>query len=47
MVRKRNATAAANSGLISRALGDAFRKLDPRTLIKNPVIFVTGVVAAW
>jgi K+-transporting ATPase ATPase B chain len=32
--------------LLARAAGDAFRKLDPRTLAKNPVIFVTEVVAA-
>ena len=25
---------------------DAFRKLDPRALVRNPVIFVTEVVAA-
>lgn len=28
------------------ALGDAVRKLDPRQLIRNPVIFVTEIVAA-
>ncbi len=32
--------------LIAPAIGDAFRKLDPRQLIRNPVIFVTAVVAA-
>jgi K+-transporting ATPase ATPase B chain len=32
--------------LLTRAAGDAFRKLDPRGLIRNPVIFVTEVVAA-
>ena len=32
--------------LIVPAIGDAFRKLDPRTLIRNPVMFVTAVVAA-
>ncbi|MFI5020229.1 MAG: potassium-transporting ATPase subunit KdpB [Alphaproteobacteria bacterium] len=28
------------------AIGDAFRKLDPRTLVKNPVMFAVEVVAA-
>ncbi|MCA1405480.1 potassium-transporting ATPase subunit KdpB [Ensifer sp. IC3342] len=28
------------------AIGDAFRKLDPRSLAKNPVIFVVAVVSA-
>jgi K+-transporting ATPase ATPase B chain len=31
--------------LLSRAIGDAFRKLNPRTLLRNPVIFVTEVVS--
>ncbi len=32
--------------LIAPAIGDAFRKLDPRQLIRNPVMFVTASVAA-
>ena len=32
--------------LVVPAIGDAFRKLDPRVLIRNPVMFTTGVVAA-
>ncbi len=31
--------------LILPAIGDAFKKLDPRQLIKNPVLFVTATVA--
>ena len=31
--------------LLLPALGGAFVKLDPRTLVRNPVMFVTGVVA--
>jgi K+-transporting ATPase ATPase B chain len=31
--------------LIGPAIVDAFKKLDPRKLIKNPVMFTTGVVA--
>ncbi|MCX9146026.1 potassium-transporting ATPase subunit KdpB [Erythrobacter sp. WG] len=41
----------ANSGMFDRALigpaaRDAFVKLDPRTLARNPVMFATAVVAA-
>ncbi len=36
----------ASPDLVGRAAVDAVRKLDPRTLAKNPVIFVTEVVAA-
>jgi len=32
--------------LIAPAIGDSFRKLDPRELIRNPVMFTTAVVAA-
>ena len=45
MLRKRYKVASFDRGLIMRAVGDAFRKLDPRVLIKNPVIFVTAVVS--
>ena len=31
--------------MLSRALGDAFVKLNPRHLLKNPVIFTTWIVA--
>ena len=31
--------------LIVPAIGDAFRKLDPRQLVRNPVMFVTACVA--
>ena len=31
--------------IIGPAIGSAFAKLDPRSLIKNPVMFVVGVVA--
>ena len=32
--------------LVVPAIGDSFKKLDPRQLIKNPVLFTTAVVAA-
>ena len=34
-----------NGAIISRAVRDSFAKLNPATLIRNPVIFVTEVVA--
>ncbi len=39
-------TAAGTSGLYAAAARQSFVKLDPRTLWRNPVMFVTGVVAA-
>src|SRR2546425_11078585 len=37
--------AGADSKILQRALLDSFRKLDPRTMIKNPVMFVVEVGA--
>ena len=44
--RKRYASAVTDPALIRRAAIDAFAKLDPRHLVRNPVIFVTAVVSA-
>src|SRR6202023_2470610 len=35
----------ADSAILSRAVVDSFRKLNPRTMIKNPVMFVVEVGA--
>jgi potassium-transporting ATPase ATP-binding subunit len=35
----------AESAILSRAMVDSFRKLDPRTMVKNPVMFVVEVGA--
>src|SRR5246127_252373 len=35
----------ADSAILSRAIADSFRKLDPRTMVKNPVMFVVEVGA--
>jgi K+-transporting ATPase ATPase B chain len=35
-----------DSAILLSALGDAFRKLDPRIMARNPVMFVVEVVAA-
>ena len=44
-------TTSGQTGLFQRelvvpAIRDSFVKLDPRTLVRNPVMFVTGIVAA-
>lgn len=36
----------ADTAILSRAIVDSFRKLDPRIMIKNPVMFVVEVGAA-
>src|SRR6516162_177485 len=41
-IKKKSLTDAA---LLSRAIADSIRKLDPRTMIKNPVMFVVEVGA--
>jgi potassium-transporting ATPase ATP-binding subunit len=42
--QKRKHTPKANmAGIYQRAIRDAFRKLDPRTAIKNPVMFLVWV----
>src|SRR5258708_25895174 len=35
----------ADSAILSRAIFDSFQKLDPRTMVKNPVIFVGELCA--
>jgi K+-transporting ATPase ATPase B chain len=46
MARKRYQSATLDPAFLSRAASDAFRKFDPRSLVKNPVMFVTAVVSA-
>ena len=46
-LRKRMPVSAlADPKIVVPAIGSAFLKLDPRTLIKNPVMFVVEIVAA-
>ncbi len=40
-------TSILDARILVPALGGAFRKLDPRTLIKTPVMFVVAVVSAF
>ena len=43
--RIKGVPAGVDRDIIVTAIGDAFRKLDPRTLVKNPVMFAVEVVA--
>ena len=46
-LRKRvQVSALLDAKIVMPSIGSAFRKLDPRTLIKNPVMFVLEVVTA-
>jgi K+-transporting ATPase ATPase B chain len=46
MSHKVVAPALFDAAIIKRAVMDAFHKLDPRELARNPVIFVTEAVSA-
>ena len=46
MAQTTNASALFNSTIFVQAIKDALAKLNPKTLARNPVIFVTEVVAA-
>ena len=39
------ASSMFSAKLVVPAIGDSFKKLDPRQLVKNPVLFTTAVVA--
>ena len=41
----RSSPSLFTAALIAPAIGDAFKKLDPRLLVRNPVMFVTAIVA--
>jgi len=43
---KSNTISVLNTDIFVPAIGDAFKKLDPRLMVKNPVMFVTMVGAA-
>jgi potassium-transporting ATPase ATP-binding subunit len=46
MTKREKTTSIWNTKIIKRAIGDSFRKLDPRTMMKNPVMFVVEVGSA-
>jgi len=43
--RRTSASTLTDAKILGPALVDAFRKLDPRLMIRNPVMFTVGVVA--
>ncbi|WP_026791311.1 potassium-transporting ATPase subunit KdpB [Pleomorphomonas oryzae] len=43
---KSRSASLLDAGILLPAIGGAFRKLDPRSLIRNPVMFVVAVVSA-
>jgi K+-transporting ATPase ATPase B chain len=43
MAEKSKKISIWDAKIISRAVGDSFRKLDPRTMMRNPVMFVVEV----
>ena len=45
-IRKMSASALFDRKIVVPAIGSAFVKLNPRTLIKNPVMFVLEIVSA-
>ncbi|MDB5097692.1 MAG: kdpB, partial [Cyanobacteria bacterium RYN_339] len=40
---RRHTPKVDRSGLYQRAVADAFKKLDPRVMAKNPVMFVVEI----
>src|SRR5690242_17012623 len=45
LIHRKRGVAGISSDILITAAGDAFRKLDPRTLIRNPVMFVVELVS--
>ena len=45
MSNTRSSSSLLDPAILGPAIGESFRKLDPRTLIRNPVMFVVEVVA--
>ena len=43
MAEKSKRVSIWDAKIITRAVGDSFRKLDPRTMMRNPVMFVVEV----
>jgi K+-transporting ATPase ATPase B chain len=46
LIHRKRGVAGISSDILLNAVGDAFRKLNPRTLIRNPVMFVVEIVSA-
>jgi potassium-transporting ATPase ATP-binding subunit len=45
--RERQATSLFEPAIVKRAIGDAFKKLNPRSEARNPIMFVVLVGAVW
>ncbi|HYI69117.1 MAG TPA: potassium-transporting ATPase subunit KdpB [Skermanella sp.] len=45
MIHRSSEISLLDAGIAAQAVGVAFRKLDPRELVRNPVIFVTAAAA--
>src|SRR5271168_4218012 len=46
MGSRKRAVAGVSSDILMGAVGESFRKLNPRTLMRNPVMFVVEIVSA-
>src|SRR5262249_34971755 len=44
-VQRKRAVAGVSSDILIGAIGESFRKLNPRTLARNPVMFVVEIVS--
>src|ERR1700722_563380 len=44
-IRRKRGVAGISTDILVTAAGEAFKKLDPRTLIRNPVMFVVELVS--
>src|SRR5579862_8031466 len=45
--RSRRRTSMFEPTIVRRAIGDSFRKLDPRVQARNPVMFVVLIGSVW
>ena len=45
LVHRKRGVASISSDILITAAGGAFKKLNPRTLIRNPVMFVVEIVS--
>ncbi|MGH7225379.1 MAG: HAD-IC family P-type ATPase, partial [Gemmataceae bacterium] len=45
LIHRKRSVAGVGSDILVTAAGEAFKKLDPRTLIRNPVMFVVELVS--
>jgi K+-transporting ATPase ATPase B chain len=45
LIHRKRGVAGISSDILFTAVGESFRKLDPRTLVRNPVMFVVEVVS--